>query len=284
MSCKARPPSGSVTPERTREPCTSTSSSEPPPRSPTMPSGLWMPEMTPSAVRWASRLPERIVIGVRQMRSASAMKARPLRASRQAAVAIAQIRRTCRVSHKRAEALERGERGVDGVRRQQAGRLHLAAEAGQHLFVEDRRRRARQPLVDDEADRVRADIDDGDRRPVVEPALGRIGRSIASSAYAPSTRRRIRLRGDDSLSDLPRPDRLGFVMKYLWALNGSSPGAAFMRVELPSGKSFQLCSLSLKFATMIWPRTCSCTVGLRIGHSTSTRRSRLRGIMSAEEI
>ena len=94
----------------------------------------------------------------------------------------------------------------------------------------------------------------------------------------------MRLRGEDSLSDLPRPDRLGLVMKYLWALNGSSPGAAFMRVELPSGKSFQLCSLSLKLATMIWPSTCSCTVALRIGHSTSTRRSRLRGIMSAEEI
>ena len=49
--------------------------------------------------------------------------------------------------------------------------LHLAAEAGQHLLVEDRRRRARQPLVDDEAHRVRADVDDRDRRPVVEPAL-----------------------------------------------------------------------------------------------------------------
>ena len=72
-------------------------------------------------------------------------------------------------------------------------------------------------------------------------------------------------------------------MKYLWALNGSSPGAAFMRAELPSGKTCQLCSLSLKFAAKIWPSTCSCTVGLRIGHSTSTRRSRLRGIMSAEE-
>src|ERR1039457_4734105 len=95
---------------------------------------------------------------------------------------------------------------------------------------------------------------------------------------------RIRLRGDDYLSDLQRTDRQGIVINYLWALNGSSPGAAFMRVELPSGKSFQLCSLSLKFAAIIWPRSCSCTVALRIGHSTSTRRSRLRGIMSAEEI
>src|SRR5215468_10113081 len=96
--------------------------------------------------------------------------------------------------------------------------------------------------------------------------------------------RRVRLRGEESLSDLPRPDRLGFVMKYLWALNGSSPGAALIRVEVPSGKRFQLCSLSLKFATMIWLSTCSWTVGLRIGHSASTRRSRLRGIMSADEI
>src|SRR5690606_34651812 len=96
-------------------------------------------------------------------------------------------------------------------------------------------------------------------------------------------RRRMRLRGEESLSDLPRPDKLGFVMKYLWALKGSSPGAAFMRVDEPSGKTFQLCSLSRRFATMIWFRTCSCTVGLTIGHRTSTRRSRLRGIMSAEE-
>ena len=45
-------------------------------------------------------------IGVRQMRSASAMKARPLRASRQAAVAIAQIRRPagCRTARGSAAA------------------------------------------------------------------------------------------------------------------------------------------------------------------------------------
>ena len=103
-------------------PCTSTSSSEPPPRSPTMPSGLWMPDTMPSAVRWASRLPDRIVIGVRQMRSASAMKARPLRASRQAAVAIAQMLAHVQRVAQRAEALERVERDVDRVGRQQAGR------------------------------------------------------------------------------------------------------------------------------------------------------------------
>src|ERR1700730_10998927 len=94
----------------------------------------------------------------------------------------------------------------------------------------------------------------------------------------------MRLRGDDSLSDFPRPDRLGFVMKYLCALKGSSPGAGFMRAEVPSVKSFQLCWLSLKVATMIWSSTCSCTVGLSTGHSTSTRRSRLRGMRSADEM
>ena len=174
MSCKARPPSGSVTPPRTRAPCTSTSSSEPPPRSPTMPSGLWMPDTTPSAVRCASRLPDRIVIGVRQMRAASAMKARPLRASRQAAVAIAQILRTCRMSHSARKRLSASSavsmasaasRPVDCTwRPRPANTFSLKIGVGD----------ARQPLVDDETDRVGADIDDRDRRPVVEPALGRI--------------------------------------------------------------------------------------------------------------
>ena len=78
----------------------------------------------------------------------------------------------------RLEADQRGQRRVDGVLRQQAGGLHLAAETGQHLFVENRRRRARQTFVDDEADRVRADVDDGDRRPMIEPALDRLRRAF----------------------------------------------------------------------------------------------------------
>ena len=35
---------------------------------------------------------------------------------------------------------------------------------------------------------------------------------------------------------------------------------------------------------MIWSSTCSCTVGFSIGTSASTRRSRLRGIQSAEQM
>ena len=64
-----------------------------------MPSGWWMPETTPSAESSASRRPDSTSTRVPQIFCASAMKARPLRASRQAAVAIAHMRLTPMVSH-----------------------------------------------------------------------------------------------------------------------------------------------------------------------------------------
>src|SRR5262249_40722438 len=186
----------------------------------------------------------------------------------------------------RAKAHQRAERLLDCVGREQAGGLHLAAETGEHLLVEDRRRAAGQSLVGDETHGVRADVEHRDRRSVVDPALCEFPaatfthRRVSLSANRwplrrdtryPRSARRDKLRGGDVLSDLPRPDRLGLVMKYLCALNGSSPSAALIRVDAPSGKSVQLCSLSLKLAIMIWSSTCSCTVGLWIGHSASTR-------------
>jgi hypothetical protein len=56
----------------------------------------------------------------------------------------------------------------------------------------------------------------------------------------------MRLRGEKSLSDLPRPDRLGLFMKYVRAVDRSSPSAAFIRFGVPSGNSFQLCPLFLE--------------------------------------
>ena len=50
----------------------------------------------------------------------------------------------------------------DGIGREQARALHLAAEAAQRLLVEDRNETSRQRLVDDETDRVGADVDDSD--------------------------------------------------------------------------------------------------------------------------
>ena len=60
------------------------------------------------------------------------------------------------------EAPQRGQRLGNRVRRQQAGRLHLAAEPAQRLLVEHGDQAARQRLVDDETHRVRANIDDSD--------------------------------------------------------------------------------------------------------------------------
>ena len=72
----------------------------------------------------------------------------------------------------RAKTLERRECVLNRVGGEQSCRLHLATEAAQGLFVEQFGRAARQPLVDNEAYRIRTDVDDGNRRTVIEPALG----------------------------------------------------------------------------------------------------------------
>jgi|SRR5215467_1206236 len=80
-----------------------------------------------------------------------------------------------------AEPPERVESRLDGVSGQQTGRLHLPAEPGKHFFIKDRRRGAGQPLINDKTDRVRTDIDNGDRRTIIEPALRRcddLGRTL----------------------------------------------------------------------------------------------------------
>ena len=56
-----------------------------------------------------------------------------------------------------------------------------------------------------------------------------------------------------------------------------------IRSLAPEANTLQLCSLSRRFAIMIWSSTCWCTVALTIGSSASTRRSRLRGMRSAED-
>jgi len=73
-----------------------------------------------------------------------------------------------------AKPAQRGQRLVHRIGGQQPGRLHLAAEPAQHLFVEDGRGTAGQPLIDHQAHRVRANVDDRDRRTTVEPALSQL--------------------------------------------------------------------------------------------------------------
>ena len=204
-----------------------------------MPSGRWKPETTPSAVSSASRLPEITSILVRQICSASAMKSLPFLASRQAAVASTHSRSTCMVSHSARKRLSAASAFSTASAASSALGLHLAAEAGQRLFVEQRRRTAGDALVDHEAHRVRTDVDD--RRPAAHSRAGPAPRDRRPRrASQARSVRRVRLRGDDSLSDLPRPDRLGLVMKYLCALKGSSPGGRLdalrraVRQQLPA--------------------------------------------------
>src|SRR5512138_2087951 len=87
-SASVRPPRGNVWPTSMLLPRISANSSEPPPRSPAMPSGSWILAIIPSAASRASRLPDRTSIGVRQIFSASRMKFGPSFASRTADVAI----------------------------------------------------------------------------------------------------------------------------------------------------------------------------------------------------
>ena len=64
------------------------------------------------------------------------------------------------------EAAQIDQRQGDPFRIQPAGRGDAAPEAAHDLLVEERKHRGAEPLEDDEAQRVRAEIDDAD-------ALGR---------------------------------------------------------------------------------------------------------------
>ena len=85
----------------------------------------------------------------------------------------------------------------------------------------------------------------------------------------------------DGCNALPRPERLGFVIKNVCAENCSS--LSTVRRNVPSGIMSQLCAVSLIVATMICSTICLLTVLFSIGTSTSTRPFRLRGIQSAED-
>ncbi len=58
------------------------------------------------------------------------------------------------------EAIDIGERQFDASRIEPSGCVQAAGKAAQHFFVEQRQRRATRPFVDDESNRIRADVDD----------------------------------------------------------------------------------------------------------------------------
>ena len=93
-----------------------------------------------------------------------------------------------------AEPLQRRQRLGDRVLRQEAGRGDASPQAAERLLVERRRRRSRLQFVSDQADRVRADVHDRDRRPG-QPALRNVvrhGRPQSMRGGPASTRSFIR--------------------------------------------------------------------------------------------
>ena len=139
-----------------------------------MPSGRWKPDTTPSADNSASRLPESTSIS-------GAADALGLGDEDLAVLGVAaggsrdrQDLASLQAVAQRAKASERRQRLLDRIGGQQSRRLHLTAEPAQYFLVEDRGRTAGQPLVDHQPHRVRADIDDGNRRPVIETTLRHI--------------------------------------------------------------------------------------------------------------
>src|SRR5262249_19221662 len=138
---------------------------------------------------------------------------------------------------KRTEAAELVDGELHRLGIEPARRGNAAAEAGQHFLVEQDGRRARDPLIDDEADRVRSDINDGQGPPILQPAL-RMGNHLAGARLAFFERLNCAIRlGACFFSAPPRPDRLGLVMKYSCALNDSSPSSGVIRREVPSGST-----------------------------------------------
>ena len=139
-----------------------TSSTLPPPRSPISPSASGMPETTPSAESRASSEPERMRTGTRQRLRTVSANSTPLTASRTAAVASMSSRATPMALARRTKRPRFTMRRFDAFLVQPPVAAEPAAEAAEHLLVEQQQRRARQAVEDDETDRIRSDIDDAD--------------------------------------------------------------------------------------------------------------------------
>ena len=97
------------------------------------------------------------------------------------------------LADQQAEAAQGGERPGPRPLAEHAGLAQPLAEAGEHLFVEDDRGRARSARIDDQADRVGADVDDRHRLGVKQgpaPHEPRRQPQLREPTRSPSARRR----------------------------------------------------------------------------------------------
>ena len=142
--------------------------------SPTDPTGRKKPEMTPSAENRASSAPLRMRTLSPDSTSIACASFSPFEARRMASVATVSIRATPMAS-----AMARNRRTASTARRKWSGRDRAAlgqpfGEPGERFFVEARHRRPAEPVIDQEPDRVRADVDDRIGRPVGAPGALRV--------------------------------------------------------------------------------------------------------------
>ena len=115
-------------------------------------------------------------------------------------------RRHLHVVGKRGEAVDVGQRHLDAFGIEPAGGVQAARQAAQHLLVEHRQRCAARALVDDEADRVRADVDDADAA-LAEGAVGARTRGCLTVHARPSSRNRTELQRRFGRDYAPRTAR-----------------------------------------------------------------------------
>ena len=100
------------------------------------------------------------------------------------------------------------------------GLVQPGTETAERLLVENRNRGSLIAPEDHQSDRVRTDIDHADMSTVI----GCMQRGQVLHVQA----RPASVTASDGISDepgpaLPRPDRLGFVMKYRWTENPPGP-------------------------------------------------------------
>ena len=105
---------------------------------------------------------------------------------------------------KRDETLQIGEGELDAVRVETSGPGDTASERAHDLFVEQRQQTGAEPFEHDKAQRVRTDIDDGDTPD---------GSGGVAIRHAARRSQRATSRAWPRRKALPRPERLGLVMK-----------------------------------------------------------------------
>src|SRR5690606_23917536 len=136
-----------------------------------------------------------------------------------------------------AKTFQRAKCRLNGFLVELAGLREALAKAAENLFVEKHRRRTDDAFIDDDTDRVRANVDDRNGFQSLEAALCYSWTHAVVFLSACARLRCAIRRGAEDFSDFPRPDRLGLVMKYSCALKASSPSSFSIRREVPSASS-----------------------------------------------